>query len=997
MHTFRDPNNPELKAGDRIGGYRVQRISKLKEINAFYYEIEHEVIGTQHIHISNADKENTFGVAFKTVPADSSGVAHILEHTVLCGSRKFPVRDPFFSMLKRSLNTFMNAFTASDWTMYPFSTQNEKDFYNLMDVYLDAAFYPNLDELSFKQEGHRLDIERDTSGNSDTKNFHLVYKGVVYNEMKGAMSSPDQVMIRTLLKALYPDTTYSNNSGGEPSVIPQLTHEQLKTFHRRHYHPSNAFFYTYGNLPVREHLKFIEDKILKHFDRIDPQTDVPNQPRWKNPRKMRQPYPLAANEAPQKKHQYCLAWLMADITDSFEILVLSLLEQILLGNAASPLRKALMDSGLGATLSDGTGFDADNKDTFFACGLKDVAKSAVPEIERIILKVLRDLTQNGIDPQMVESAIHQMEFNRKEITNTPYPYGIKLLMTISACQLHGGDSLEILLFDKNLDRLRKEIACGPFLENRIKTWFLDNPHRVCLLLYPDQEMEEKEKKRVEAELKAIQARLTPADIERIQADAATLQALQEKPEDLSVLPTLEIRDIPPEVRIVSPSDTYEDLSAQCYDQPTSGIFYFSSVIGCGTLPPHLLPWVSFFSMAFTKIGTSQRDYVDMAKRIDAHTGGIGMSSVVRTRFNENGDSLPYLTLNGKCLDRNQSCLFELLEEFMCRFAFSDLKRLKTLLLEYKAGLESSIVSNGHHYAMSLAMRNFSPACALDEIWHGVHQLQFIKTMTASLSDERLEKIATDLSEIATTLFTATNLKMALIGGRKILADARQPAASIVSNLPRASSDAFFPPPLEVDSELLKEGWTTSSAVSFVAQVFKTVRMQHPDAPCLAVISKILRALYLHREIREKGGAYGGFALYNPENGMFCFGSYRDPHIIRTLDVYQGALKFIVSGEYCKEDIKDAILQVCSQIDRPDTPGPTARKAFYRQIVGLTDEQRQRFKADLLALNRSQIMDVAHKYFNPKTNMHSIAVISSESHLTAANQGLKQNVLEIRPI
>ncbi len=996
MTTSCDSNNPELKAGDRIGGYCIERASELKEINAFYYRLQHEKTGATHIHISNADEENTFGVAFKTVPADSTGVAHILEHTVLCGSRKFPVRDPFFSMLKRSLNTFMNAFTASDWTMYPFSTQNEKDFYNLMEVYLDAAFYPNLDELSFKQEGHRLEIAPDSS-TDDARGVHLVYKGVVYNEMKGAMSSPDQVMIRTLLKVLYPDTTYSHNSGGEPALIPQLTHAGLKAFHRHHYHPSNAFFYTYGNLPLQQHLAFIEDKILNHYERIDPQTDVPNQPRWPQPRNLRHPYPLAVNEDPRKKHQCCLAWLTADITDSFEILVLALLEQILLGNSASPLRKALMDSALGSALSDGTGFDADNKDSFFACGLKDVEASAGPEIERIILNVLQDLAENGIDEQMVESAIHQMEFNRKEVTNTPYPYGIKVLMTISACQLHGGDPEKILLFDENLERLRKEIDRGPFLENRIKTLFLDNPHRVCLMLYPDQEMEQRENERVEAELKQIQANMTSADLEKIKADAAALKILQDAEEDLSILPTLEIKDIPPDIRIVTPSGAYESISTQCYDQPTSGIFYFTSAIGCGNLPPRLLPWVSFFCTVFTKIGTAKRDYVEMAQLIDAHTGGIGMSSVVRTRFNETGDCLPYLTLNGKCLDRNQPHLFELLQEFMCRFDFSDLKRLKTLLLEYKAGLEASIVRNGHNYAMSLALRNFSPACALDEIWHGVQQLQFIKSVTASLSDETLEAIADDLKSIAATLLMRPNLKMALVGSSEFLSDAHEPAAAIMKGLRNGPADAFFTPPLETGPEILKEGWSTSSAVSFVAQVFRTARMQHQDAPCLAVISKILRSMYLHREIREKGGAYGGFAIYNPENGMFCFGSYRDPHIIRTLDVYQGALQFITSGEYSDEDIKEAILQVCSQIDKPDTPGPAARKAFYRQIVGLTDEQRQRFKADLLSLSRARVMEVADTYFNPKHNAHSIAVISSNSQLTTANQQLGLNALKINQI
>jgi len=334
MSKFVDPNHPSLHAGERIGNHQVRRAIPLEAIHSFFYELEHLKTGARHIHVSNKDAENTFSVAFKTVPVDSTGVAHILEHTVLCGSNRYPVRDPFFSMLKRSLSTFMNAFTASDWTMYPFSTQNPKDYFNLMDVYLDAAFFPKLDELSFKQEGHRLEIERDDSNADDSNRLRLAYKGVVYNEMKGAMSSPDQVMVRSIQRELYPSTTYHYNSGGDPAVIPSLTYGQLKEFHRRHYHPSNAFFYTYGNLPLPESLAVIENRVLNKFKRIMPDTDVAPQRRWRKPRSGVFPYPFQANEDPSKKCQVCVAWLTADIKDTFDILTLALLEQILLGNSA---------------------------------------------------------------------------------------------------------------------------------------------------------------------------------------------------------------------------------------------------------------------------------------------------------------------------------------------------------------------------------------------------------------------------------------------------------------------------------------------------------------------------------------------------------------------------------------------------------------------------------------------------------------------------------------
>ena len=996
MNASTDYNNPDLKEHDNIYGYYVKRIIELKEISSFLYMLEHTITGARHAHLSNNDTENTFSVAFKTVPSDSTGVAHILEHTALCGSKKFPVRDPFFSMLKRSLSTFMNAFTSSDWTMYPFSTQNKTDFYNLMDVYLDSAFFPSIDELSFKQEGHRLEIEE---GTEDTDSLELVYKGVVYNEMKGAMSSPNQVMVRSILNALYPSTTYSYNSGGDPAVIPELTYDQLKAFHKHHYHPSNAFFYTYGSLSLKDHLRFINDKILNHFERMDPKTNVPSQPRWSKPKRTTYQYPLDKNEDPSKKFQVCVAWLTADIKDAFEILILTLLGQILLGNAASPLRKALIDSELGTALCDGTGFDADCRDSLFVCGLKDVEESAADEIEAIIFDVLKDLWKNGIDKKMIESAIHQLEFHRKEVTNIPYPYGIKLLLTFAGSWFHGVDPARILQFDADLKKIRHEILNGSFFESRIKRYFLDNPHRVLLTLVPDQLMEQKERDQVAAKLDRIRSAMPPSELEKIMEDAKALKQLQEEEEDASCLPTLELEEIPPTVQCVKASTSYGTVPATCYQQPTSGILYFSAVAGSGFLSKRLIPLVPFFCHAFSKIGTSIHDYTDMAQRIDAYTGGIGLSCHARTSFDDTGACLPFVSFNGKCLIRNQERMFEIIEELLFKLDFSDLVRLKSLFLEYRAGLESMIVQNGHRLAMSLASRNFSPACALSEAWHGIHQLQTIKGITDDLTDHKLKSVSKELFIIGKTLFTSDNLKMALIGEDNAISAASSATASIQKGLeggPESltSDHGFVPPEIDFEDTIPREGWSTSSAVSFVARTFETVRLEHEDAPALTVISKILRALYLHREIREKGGAYGGFAVYNSEDGLFCFGSYRDPHIFSTLKVYDGVRDFIRSKNYSNEDIKEAILQVCSEIDKPDPPGSAAKKAFFRKIVSLSDEKREQFKKKLLALTRDQVITVAEKYFDDSDDKQAVAVISSEDRLKAANEKLADNPLEL---
>jgi Zn-dependent M16 (insulinase) family peptidase len=990
MKTEHAAKPPEIDAGSRIGGYTVNNVSYLTDIRSWLYQLEHEATGARHIHIGNADRENTFGVAFKTVPSDSTGVAHILEHTVLCGSKRFPVRDPFFSMLKRSLSTFMNAFTASDWTMYPFSTQNRKDYYNLMDVYLDAAFFPAIEELSFKQEGHRLEVEGDGAGP------RLVYKGVVYNEMKGAMSSPDQVMVRSLLNALYPDTTYRFNSGGEPSVIPNLSYQQLKAFHARHYHPSNAFFYTYGDLPLKDHLAFIEKQVLRHFSRIDPDTDVPAQPRWSAPRTVTYHYPLDKSEDPAKKYQACAAWLLTDIKDTYEVLVAVILEQILIGNAASPLRKALMDSQLGTALSDGTGFDGENRDTMFAVGLKDVTASDAEKIEALVFDVLKSLADGGIDPELVESAIHQIEFHRKEITNTPYPYGIKLLIGVSASWLHGGDPQRILQLDADLERLKAALAGDRYLEDKIRHFFLDNPHRVRFTLVPDQEMAEKENQRVTRELADRLAGMNADDLARIREDAAALEALQEAQENVSCLPTLQREDIPPSVVRIPPTPGAFQPPVWAYDQPTSGIFYFSGGLGAGTVDSTLMPLVPFFCYTVSKMGTKRCDYSQMARRIDLYTGGIGFSANARTRFDDSGACLPFISFTGKCLDRNQQRMFDILHELTSQVDFTDHQRLRQLVLEYRAGLEAAVVHNGHRLAISLSSRNFTPTNHLQEMWGGIHQLQHIKQVEKETAGG-IEQLATDLQAIGRTLFCTQNVKLAVIGETTMLEKAKRPVKQLTGALNPGGQDGFIPPELAMEQGLTVDGWCTSTAVSFVAQTFRTVRLGHADSPALSVIAKMLRSLYLHREIREKGGAYGGFALYNAEDGLFSFGSYRDPHIVNTLKVYHNAAGFIRSGNFSEEDVKEAVLQVCSEIDKPDPPGPAARKAFYRQIIGLSDETRQRNKQNLLKIDRKAVMEVAQHYFDDDDSPKAVAVISSRDLLDAANRKMAGKALSLNTI
>jgi hypothetical protein len=984
-----DTNNPEMIQGKSIHGFVVEQITEVEEMSVLCYILKHEKTHARYFHISNRDHENTFSVAFKTVPFDDTGVAHILEHTALCGSAKYPVRDPFFAMIRRSMKSFMNAFTASDWTMYPFATQNIKDYYNLMDVYLDAAFFPNLSELSFKQEGHRLEF--DESG-------HLVFKGVVYNEMKGAMSSPSQVMGRGLMNALYPTTTYHFNSGGDPEKIPQLTYDAFQAFHQRYYHPSNAFFYSYGNFPLKKHLEHIHNTVLSKFSAIDPKTDVPKEPRWQAPRETRKKYPLSSHENPEKKGQVCLAWILTGIEDAYMVLCFSLLEQILVGNSASPLRKALIESGLGTSLSDGTGYDPELRDTMFACGLKDVRIQDADAIEKIIFDVFDDLIKNGIDKDLIDTAIHQMEFHRKEVSNTPYPYGIKLLLHACGSWFHTNDPVRPLRIEKDLTQLRKDLDAGPFLESLIKKYFVQNRHRLRFILEPDQSLQHKDEEKTRAILQEKKQSLSETEIKTINNDTKSLADLQNAPEDLSSLPTLTVNDIDPDIEIVHESTRQSEKNVLYYEQPTRGIVYFGSAQEINALPEKYIMYIPLFSFVFSRIGTKDYDYIELARRIDRYTGRLGASSIIRTPIIENRTPLSLFNLNAKCLTRNIVPMFDIINSLYFRHDFSNTTRLKHLLLEYKSAFESSVVSNGHQYAACIASRKLSPTRLLEDYWHGLSQLKFLKEITKDLSDKALESLSEQLSEMAQLLFSRNQMHMSVIGDSKALDKIDLPVKNFHAHLPDQDMQESLINSLKFSysQKPRLEAWTTASSVSFVAQTFKCVKRLHPDAPVVAVISKLLRSLYLHKEIREKGGAYGSFATADLEDGLFHLLSYRDPHIRQTLNTYANVSNYLYNGEYNDTDINESILQLCSDIDRPDTPAAKARKAFWRKLTGLTDEIRKTFKENILSVTRSQVMDTAKKYFLDLDTKGTVGVVSGADKVKEFN-AQSEEVFEIHEI
>ncbi len=569
-----------------------------------FQEYRHGVTGARHLHLAADDPHNAFMVAFLTVPQDSTGVAHILEHTALCGSQRYPVRDPFFMMIRRSLHTFMNAFTSNDWTAYPFASQNKKDFNNLLDVYLDAAFFPLLDEHDFAQEGHRLEFARPDDAASE-----LTFKGVVFNEMKGALSSPTQRLGHALQSRLFPTTTYHHNSGGDPEAIPNLTYAQLKAFHARHYHPSNAIFLTYGDIPAAEHQERFEAQALRRFQALQLDLAIPPERRYAAPLADLIHYPFDGGQDPRDQTHIVLGWLLGPITDPLATLRARLLSDVLLDNSSSPLRHVLETSELGTAPSPLCGFDTATREATFVCGLEGSNPEHADAVENLIFTVLRQVAAAGVPQDAVDAALHQLELSEREITGDGFPYGLHLLMEALTPAIHGGDPVAALDSDPLLEQLRTESRAADFIPNLARQLLLDNPHRVRLTMAPDPALAAKQAAAERERLAAIRATLAEADQARLVEQARTLAERQQRQDDPELLPKVGLEDVPPDLKIAEGvARPVGALPAHWYAQGTNGMVYVQTLLDLPALEPDELDLLPLFCACLTEVGSAGRDY-----------------------------------------------------------------------------------------------------------------------------------------------------------------------------------------------------------------------------------------------------------------------------------------------------------------------------------------------------------------------------------------------------
>src|SRR5690606_8026667 len=606
-------------------------------------EYRHKATGAQHIHISADNNENVFLVALRTVPHDSTRVAHILEHTALCGSERYPDRDPVFVRVRRSLKTFMNAFTSSDWTAYPFASQNLKDFNILVDVYLDAVFFSRLDELDFAQEGHRIEFAE-----TDNPDSELVFKGVVYNEMKGAMSSVTSQLWHTLCKYLYPSTTYHYNSGGSPEHIPDLTYEQLKHFYKTHYHPSNAIFMTYGDIPAATHQARFEAQALSRFERLDSVISVPAEKRYHSPIKVEEAYPLDESEGEDLSHKthVVMAWLLGKTTNLAESLEAHLLSNVLLDNSASPLQQALETTDLGQAPSPLCGMDDSQHEIAFVCGLEGCALEDVDKIEQLILDTLRRVADEGVPQQLLEASLHQLELQQREVGGDGYPYGLQLIMTSLTAATHRGDPIALLDLDTALTDLRNKIQQPDFIQKLARKLLLDNPHQVRLTLRPDPEMNQRIKEAELARLADLKSQLSDADKQAIIERSHALQARQLRKDDESILPKVGRADIPRQLHYIGGShESFNGYPLRRYSAGTNGLVYQQITCKMPALDEELKSLLPLYCMAVTELGVGDKDYLATQRWQAEVVGSINAFSSVRGSGDDVQAIDAYLTLS----------------------------------------------------------------------------------------------------------------------------------------------------------------------------------------------------------------------------------------------------------------------------------------------------------------------------------------------------------------
>lgn len=962
------------------------RSEPIESLNIVVEEYRHRKTGAPHYHLNADNTENVFLVALRTVPTDSTGVAHILEHTTLCGSEHYPVRDPFFMMIRRSLNTFMNAFTSSDWTAYPFASQNKKDFNNLMDVYLDAVFFARLHELDFAQEGHRLEF-----ADSDNPESPLVFKGVVFNEMKGAMSSASSTLWQTLTKYLFPTTTYHYNSGGEPEHIPDLTYRELKAFYRTHYHPSNAVFMTYGDIPAAEHQQRMHEKALTRFDRLDVHISVDDEKRYHAPIRIQESYALDEPGDLDDKTHIVIGWLLGRSTNLKEQLEAHLLDGVLLDDGASPLRRALETTRLGSAPSPLCGLEASNREMSFICGLEGSRVENADALESLVLDVLQKVADEGIPTERIEAVLHQLELSQREISGDGYPYGLQLVLEGLPSAIHRGDPVAALNLDPILDELRELIRDPGYIPGLVKERLLDNQHRVRLTMVADAGLAARREQAEAAQLAVIRQQMDEHRRLQIVQQTQALTGRQNQLDDPDVLPKVGLEDIPPEMHIAQgDSASLAGRPASCYPQGTNGLVYQQVVSDLPQLENRLLDTLPVYTHALTQLGCAGQDYLVIQALQSGISGGVHASSSMRGGIADAQAVKGHFVLSGKSLVRNHEALSKLMHDTLVAPRFDELERIRELVAQQRARREQSVTGNGHGLAMLAASAGLSSGAALAHRLRGLEGIRFLKQLDDSCEEtSALQQLAERFASVHQQILGAPRQYLLVAEADRLERVREELQEQWLEQAPPATAFAAFKPaPVH---RQVREAWIANTQVNFCAKCYPTVPYEHEDAAVLSVLAGFLRNGYLHRVIREQGGAYGGGASHDSDNAVFRFFSYRDPRLAETLDDFDGAVNWLLEEKHEWRLVEEAILGVIGSIDKPGSPAGEAKDAFYNNLYGRTPDHRRQFRQRVLQVSIQDLQRVGETYL--KDTYANVAVISnSAAEQRCRDLGLEVNIL-----
>ncbi len=977
---------PTLRAGDLFKGFKVLRVEAIPAARLTAYEIEHQKTGAKILHLHAFDRENLYAIGFRTPPADSTGLPHILEHSVLAGSEKYPLKDAFKELMRSTMQTFINAFTYPDKTLYPAASQIKADFYNLARVYTDLVLHPRMLKETFLQEGHHLELSIPGDLTSD-----LIISGIVYNEMKGAYSSPDSLMYKSIQENLYPDTVYALDSGGDPDVIPRLTYEQFCDFHRKYYSPTNARFFIYGDIPTPEHLEFLAE-MLAGFDRVDVDSAIASQPFFSKPRRVAGTYPVDEGEPLDRKTTVNIAWMLAENREFETALLLEILSGLLVGSAASPLRKALIDSNLGEDMSPVSGMESDLKQLMFCAGLRNVQTSDIGKIEQLIHETLRQIAADGFDPDLIEGILHQVEFHGKEISRGSYPYGITLMGNVFQTWLYDGDPLIGLDFSRAIENIRKLWKDDPQVFQALtRKWLVDNPHRLLAVMEPDPDFSRKNDAKLKQKMTALKAGLSEEQLRQIDEQAAKLKIFQSEtdaPEAAASLPKLKLDDIPRQVELIptrqaslAPVVTLE------HDLFTNGIAYVDLAFDIAHVPEDLQAYLPLLGKIMCGMGAGAYSYDEMAKRIALTMGGFGYDLTAGFDVNASG-TWQKMIFSFKALYRNVPEAFSTVCDILCHGDLSQDARMRDLIAERKNSIQSSIVPNGHIFARRAAGAALTLPAYRDEQWHGRSQLRFVERQSGDFEASK-ESLREKIERLKQIVFNRHNLTINLTaeaGGLKLAGDH---VVGLLEKLPVGGhADETGLPSLKP----VYAGIAVPTQVSYVARAMKAPAYNDPSAALLMLASRELSNSYLYKHIRVQGGAYGGMSSFDAMLGIFAFLSYRDPHITETLNVFQQAQKFYSENDMSAEDMEKAVISTISALDKPLDPSGRGYVAMIRHFSGATDQMRQSFRDQIFSADSRKVREALAGYFEQAAKARAVAVYAAQEKLEEANRQLEDKLI-----